>query len=213
MRFINKWAYVCANGLTRQLGENHEKRRVFYYGFQIVIGSAVKLVILTSISLLIGAFAETFSVLVFFVSLRLLAGGYHMDTYGKCLFTSLAIFLLAGFTVRYTYMYWNVWFIALLAIITFVTALYVIIRWAPADTPNKPITKPAQIRRLKVLSIVQIFVWAALTVFLLFYRLNMYAIAGCFGMLLAAFIVSPIGYGFFDMISGRLIRGKKCKAA
>lgn len=197
MRFIQKWSYSCAWYLARTLNENHEKRGVYYYGFQIVIGSIVKGVALILLSLLAGAFAETMAVMLFFVYLRVYAGGYHMETYGKCMVTSLVIFLLSGVFVRYTLQYWNTPYIFILSTATFLAGIYILVRWAPADTPNKPIKKPERIRKLKTISLAQLCVWWLATVILLNFRLNMLALAGCLGILNALFIVTPAGYKFF----------------
>ena len=200
MRFIKKWSYGCAYLLAQQLNENHEKRGVYYYGFQIVIGGIVKAIAMALASLLLGIFIETVAVMAFFVSLRVIAGGFHMDTYGKCMVSSTAIFLLGGALVKYAHPYLNTVYSVALAAFIFFLGLYVMIRWAPADTPNKPITKPKQIKRLKTLSVSYFFVWLAAIIVLLSLELPMYALAGCIGALLSIFIVSPAGYRFFGTI-------------
>ena len=45
--------------------------------------------------------------------------------------------------------------------LAFLTALISSIKWAPADTPYKPITNPKKIRILKILSIVVVILWLA----------------------------------------------------
>ena len=209
MKFINVLSYNCAEYLTKQLNHSHEKKRVYYYGFQIVIGEIVKFSLLILITLLLGVFLPTFTVLIFFGALRVVAGGYHMDNYTKCMVTSFGIFILLGFLVKFTYQYYSLGLLAVLSAVTFVTALIAVIKWAPADTPFKPITKPKQIKRLKILSILMVFIWMAIDCILIIYSINFYVLAGCLGMLMAAFIVSPAGYRFFDFISGKGRKPKK----
>jgi len=209
MRFINKWSYACAHSLANQLGDNHEKRRIYYYGFQIVIGSIVKGVIIATVCLLLGILKETAAVLVFFAALRLFAGGYHMNTQGKCLIASMAMFLLSGIFVKFTYEYWSTPFLAIFTAVTFIIGLIAMLKWAPADTPNRPITKPEQIRKFKIFSVLEVCIWVILNSLLVFYGMRMFALAGCIGVLLAAFIISPAGYGFFDALAGKLTRPRK----
>lgn len=204
MDFIRIWSYKCAHFLTKQLNENHEKRGVYYYGFQIVIGGIVKMLMLIALSLLTGTFKQTMIVMLFFVSLRIITGGYHMDTYSKCIITSLVMFISGGILVKYTYMYWSTTYLLLLIIATFSMALFGIVTWVPADTPNKPIKKPEQKRKFKSLSTVHIIIWLALTSVLLYYKINMFVLGGCTGILLAVFISSPAGYFFFNKISGKM---------
>lgn len=203
MRFINVLSYKLANSLTKELGHTHEKRRVYYYGFQIVIGGIIKGILLVLITLLLGIFKATMSVLLFFAIPRMTAGGYHMDDYTKCMLTALGIFLSLGFIVKYTSGFWSVWTLIILSLIVFVTTLFCVIKYAPADTPYKPITKPEQKRKLKTLSIKVVMLWLAIDIVLLIYGLKYYILAGCLGMLLAAFFISPAGYKFFDFISGK----------
>jgi accessory gene regulator B len=209
MRFIRAWSYKCAHYLAQQLNESHERRGVYYYGFQVVIGAVVKGVMLVLAALLAGALIPTIAVTLFFVSLRGIAGGYHMDTYDKCIAVSLAMFVLGGVIVEYSYMYWPSSYVMALAVVTFAAGLYSVIKWAPKDTPNKPIKSPERIRKFKILSIIHIFIWIAAELLLLHFNLKIYALAGCIGILLAIFIISPVGHRFFDMLSGRMDKVKK----
>ncbi|MCX7747216.1 MAG: accessory gene regulator B family protein [Clostridia bacterium] len=204
MNFIKKWSYGCANFLTRQLDENHQKRGVYYYGFQIVIGAIVKSVLLISIALILRSLIPTLIVLGVFGTLRMLAGGYHMDTYGKCIITSLGLMLASGVITQYTYKSWQVEYVIALLIISFLAGLIVSIKWAPADTPNKPITKPEEIKKFKVLSIIYMMVFFAAGLILIYNNYTMFVIAGCLGLLLEAYTVTPMGYRFFDKISGEV---------
>jgi len=209
MRFIQAWSYKCAYCLAQQLNENHEKRGVYYYGFQVVIGAVVKGIMLVLAALLVGALIPTIAVMLFFVSLRGIAGGYHMDTYDKCMAVSLAMFVLGGIIVEYSHMYWPYSHVLVLVVLTFAFGLYSVAKWAPRDTPNKPIKSPERIKKFKTLSIIHIFIWIALELFLLHSNLKMYALAGCIGILLATFMISPAGYRFFDTISGKMDNVKK----
>ncbi len=216
MRFIHVWSYACADFLMNQLKESHEKRRVYYYGFQIIIGAVVKGFLLIISSLLLGTLLPTVFLVLIFGSLRMLAGGYHMDTYGKCIFTSLGMFVFLGAVARYTYIYWNPAYLIILVSVSFLFGLYGSIMWAPADTPNKPITKPEEIKKFKTLSVVYSMVWYIATGAAIYFRvksklpvyLDMYIISGSFGVLLEIFTITPAGYKFFDIISGKLSKPK-----
>lgn len=209
MRFIQKWSYSCANYLMRQLNESHEKRGVYYYGFQVIIGALVKGILLLAITLLLGTVVPTLVTVLIFSSLRMIAGGYHMDTYGKCIATSLGLFVLAGLIDKYTYQYWDIKYVIALVIVSFITGLWVATKWAPCDTPNKPITKPEEIRKFKRLTVIYVCLWLVAALALTYFKLNMYALAICFGFLLEIFTVTPAGHVFFDKISGKVSKIKK----
>ena len=209
LKFINIVSYRLAYFLTRELKHTHEKKRVYYYGLQVVIGGLVKGILLVLLTLLLGIFHSTFSVLLFFAALRIFAGGYHMDNYTRCMITSFAIFILLGLMVEYTYSYWSITALISLSVLAFAAVLISSIKWAPADTPYKPITNPAKLKNLKNLSIIVVFVWLAADILLILNQQNFYVLAGCSGMLMGAFIISPAGYRFFDFISGKRRKSDK----
>lgn len=209
MRFIRSWSYGCANLLSTRLNENHQKRGIYYFGFQALIGGIVKGVLLVAASLIAGAFIPTVVVIASFAALRLQAGGYHMDTYGKCIAVSIAMFLAGGTITQYTWRYWGFACITALVAVSFVLGMYVLIRWAPRDNPNRPITKPKEIKKFRILSFMYMGVWLVVQMILLYTKSYMYVLAVCFGLLLEIFIVSPFGYSLFDRLSGKMSRKKK----
>ncbi len=211
MRFIQKCSYSFANKITISLNENHQKRSIYYYGFQIIIGAFVKGVILVSLAFVLGVLLPTLFITAAFASLRKLAGGYHMDTYGKCILVSLGLFLAAALIVQHTYTCWSIINIAALIGITFIMGLYVLIRYAPKDTPNKPIIDPKEIRKFKSLSTVYIFLWAVVVTVLTIFGYKMIVLCLCSGVLLELFVISPIGHKFFDIIKYKLDKKKKVK--
>jgi Membrane protein putatively involved in post-translational modification of the autoinducing quorum-sensing peptide len=200
MKVVNKWSYGCANSLASALNENHYKRSAYYYSFQIVIGTTVEFLILAIVSLLLGVFIPALIISLSFAALRLIAGGYHMDTYSKCLYVSLGLFIAAALIDQHTYLYWTLPYLAVLIAVTALIGLYVLIRYAPKDTPNKPITNPRQKRKLKTVSLIYLLVWLVASLCLLAYGYNMWVISLSFGILLEFFSISPTGHRFFDLI-------------
>lgn len=211
MRFINKWSYACAKGLANVLNEDHQSRRAYNYGFLIIIGESFKTVVILAVSLILGIFLPTLAVIVAFVSLRMFAGGYHMNTQGKCLFVSLGLFIMASLLAKYTSHYWNTLHLGLFITITFASGLYALIRYAPRDTPNKPITDPDEIRKFKKLSLIYLFIWLAVIVILTFFQIKLMVISLGLGVLLELFMITPTGHNFFDLINYGLSSKRKVK--
>lgn len=211
MRFINKWSYACAKGLAKVLNENHQRRRAYNFGFQIIIGELMKAVIILLVSLVLGVFLPTIMVASAFICLRMIAGGYHMDTQGKCLLATLVLFITAALIAKYTYHDWNTLQLVILIVLTFSLGLYAIIRYAPRDNPNKPITDLNEIQKFKKLSLIYLFVWLVAVVLLTVLRWNLFVISLGFGVLLEAFVITPTGHKFFDLIKygGRKLKQKE----
>lgn len=204
MKFIQRCSYGCANHLATVMNENHNKRSIYYYGFFIIFGALVKGIIMFSIAAILGILVPTLLIMFTFGSLRMIAGGYHMETFAKCLFVSMTLFIIAALTAKYTYQNWTLSHIISLITLTFIIGLYILIKYAPKDTPNKPITDPIQIKKFKKLSLIYLFIWLMTNILLAIYNLNMYVIALSFGVLLELFAISPKGHIFFDIIKNRL---------
>ncbi|MCR4442873.1 MAG: accessory gene regulator B family protein [Peptococcaceae bacterium] len=208
MRFVNKWAYGCAVQLAGIMNESHQQRAVYYYGFQIIIGALVKGAVLAAVSLLLGILLPSVLIAFTFGTLRLLAGGYHMDTYGKCLLVSLALFTAAGLTAQHTGYYWSAAQLGVLAAVTFAFGLYAVLRYAPSDTPNKRITEEAKRKKLKMLSAAWLGIWLLTVTLLVFLGAGMAVLALCFAVLLETFTVTPAGHVFFESIKNGLGKRK-----
>jgi accessory gene regulator B len=137
-----------------------------------------------------------------------------MDTYGKCIMTSLGMFVILGTISQYSHQHWSIISLVVLVAISFIVGIAAIIKWAPSDTPNKPITKPEEIRKFKILSVVYCMAWIAAVSIVLFLRMeallsvkfNVFILSASFGLLLETFTISPAGYRFFDLISGKIRR-------
>ncbi len=206
MRFVQKWSYSCARHVADVLKENHNKRAVYYYGFYIIIGSLVKGTILISLSLLLGVLIPALLTVLVLGSLRMFAGGFHFDTYGKCLLVSLIFVLSTALISQYTYSYWNMVSIAVFLLLIFAFSLFMLIKYAPKDTPTKPITEPAAIRKYKRLSIAYLGILLILCCVLTLFNLKLYALSIGFGILLEIFTITPAGHSFFSTIKNGLNR-------
>lgn len=200
MKFVKKCSFACANQFSIAMNEGHQKRSVYYFSFQVILGGLVKNIILFSIALLFGVFIPTLIIAIIFSSLRMLAGGYHMDTYGKCLFVTISMFILASIVAGYTYIYWSLLHISVLITVTLLLGLYLLIKYAPKDTPNKPINDRKKIHMYKMYSIIFFIMLLMLTIIFAVYSMKLYSITICFAILMELFTLSPIGYKFFNSI-------------
>ncbi len=209
MRFVQKWSYSCAKYLSHMLDEDHQKKAVYYYGFQIAIGSAVKIITLIAISLVFGVLLPALIISMSFTLLRKVAGGCHMKTYGKCLVVTIGLFITAALLAQYTHQYWSMGGIVILFALTFVTGIYLLIKYAPKDSPNRLITDLQERRRFKKLSIIYIIIWLVVVIVLTMYGMKIYILALCFSVLLEVFGITPIGHSFFEKIEYKLALERK----
>lgn len=62
------------------------------YGIDLFISSFLEIISILVIAAILGNFIETVLLFVFFIPLRIYAGGYHADTKLKCYFISLVMY-------------------------------------------------------------------------------------------------------------------------
>jgi accessory gene regulator B len=127
-----------------------ERQAIITYGLEITIGALVKLICFLVLSLALGIFPQVITAVLASGVFRLAAGGAHCTAYYRCLVSSLITFLGIGALARYLANY----SLPLEIIVTSVTiwSLVIVLRWAPADTPAKPVTSPAQRKGLRLAS-------------------------------------------------------------
>jgi accessory gene regulator B len=198
MRFIHKWSYSSAKYLTKVLNQNHAQRRVYNFGFLVVYGALVKGVLLFGTSLLLGTFIPTLIITVTFAALRTRAGGYHMDSYGKCILTSLAMFLIAGLISKYI----PHDFVGMLILPIFISSIFWASIYAPRDNPNRPITEDWEIKKFHRQSIIYASLFCVISIALLFGDHADYSLAVAFGVGMEMFSITPAGFRFFDWVAG-----------
>lgn len=204
MKFVNKWSFVCASHLASATNENHQKRTVYYYGFFILLSAIIKMIALLSVAWMFGALLPAIIVILVFGTLRTFAGGYHMDTYGKCVVVSLIMFLSVAIFVRYTWVFWSSKNVFLLIGITLICGLLLIIKYAPKDTPNKPIVEPEKMRKYKRFSILYFLLLMVVSTLFSYKGNNMITLCICFAALIEVFTITPSGEKFFDIIKNSL---------
>ena len=70
---------------------------VYLYGFEALIASILNSVAILLIGLLFDRFIDSIVFLACYCPLRQYSGGYHADTYKRCFFTFICIFLATIF--------------------------------------------------------------------------------------------------------------------
>lgn len=209
MRFIEALSYYGADYLMKQKGENHEKRRIYFYGFQILIGAIVKFLILFILAFITDTILPSFLMAITFATLRTIAGGYHMDTYGRCLAVSISMFIGFSLIARYTYLFWSLYQVIIFTIIVAVSCGICIYKWAPSDNPNRPITEMDEIKKFKKFSMIYMIIWSVVACVLIVTNLYMVLLSIAFGLILEVFSITPVGNRFFDSLRKGLDKVKK----
>ena len=166
---------------------------VFTYGFMVIWGAIFKILLMVSLASIFSIKLPALIITLTFSSLRIIAGGYHFGGYNKCITFSTIQFIGTALLIKYTLQYWS--FIDMWYLFNFcvVITMYIIYRYVPRDTPNKPITELLEIKKFKRWSSYYLFIWTIIMTISLLFNLKIIVISSCFGLLLELLSVCKIG--------------------
>lgn len=160
-----------ANKLAARLGYDDEQRKVIAYG----LGAAIQMIELLIISLIFGlCFDCLWECIIVFLGVGLLrrtTGGRHCTTYMACILTSSLSICLIGLFCRYLLPgYLSKWiYVALGLLPGFGCAYAFAYKRVPQDSPNKPITNPEKIHRLRKQCFLTLTIYLACAIALLIF--------------------------------------------
>jgi accessory gene regulator B len=205
-RHLAKW--VASHVPNDKYPTVEDQIQVLTLGWMLPIGAVYKGILLIISSIILGiitsnilnALLSVIVVTITFSFLRIIAGGYHEQSYNLCIIVSLSQFLGSALVVLSTLQYWSQLDIWCLFLFCIVSALYNIKRYVPRDTPNKPITKQSDVTRLKRWSLYYLFTWTIIMTILLLFNLKLIIISSCFGLLLEIFSVSNVGQKIYSKL-------------
>lgn len=155
---MEKLAIKITSAIQRENTELTELQvKTIKYGIECLLGEISKMLIYVIIFSIFTVVDYFLVAVTFFCILRLIAGGYHSQTYWKCFFTTLLIFMIITMIGKSYIFPVNVR--AYMILLSIVMAIV----FAPVDHPNKPIISPVRRLRLKYFSVTAICVMGAIS--------------------------------------------------
>ncbi|PKM47545.1 MAG: hypothetical protein CVV03_02705 [Firmicutes bacterium HGW-Firmicutes-8] len=210
---LRNTASEFAQYLGRELNFDQKDAETVRYGIEIILGAFIKGLFIIVISYWIGIIPYVLAVFATSSILRLLSGGVHCSTYGRCLVLGTAMMVLTGWASLIISPYVRKDLMLLLIMLTALTGLYFVKKYAPADNCNKSITKEAKRVRYKRLSLFFVITWTVVIAFVIIicwespstYSLVLASIGGFLGQI---FSLCPAGYrliGSIDNVLGKIL--------
>lgn len=134
---------ILSKKIARYIDENNDTKgvplEVYEYGLELVISTIFSCMFILSVAWIFGLIIEAVVYIMFFGFLRIWAGGYHASTHLKCcvtyaIFAFATIFLMRSFNFELSIQTIGVGIVCIISI-------YLVFRYAPVDTENKPLSK------------------------------------------------------------------------
>ncbi|ACL68923.1 accessory gene regulator ArgB-like protein [Halothermothrix orenii] len=179
---------------------NLSERREAYlrYGFQVIIGLLIEIIAILGSAYFLGIFWPVMIALITFLILRPYAGGVHLPRYSLCLIVSLIVFLAIGLISIYITLATPSLIIWLIIITTF--SLFMVNKYAPADTEVHPIKEPDRRQKLKNVSFKILTIWFVIAslVTIYFDQYSHLVLASSLGIIAEILVLHPFFYYLVD---------------
>lgn len=201
MEFPEKISARVTAAIAEQLTDfSEEKLAEINYGIAIFIANSYKMLIIFLIALLLNVFKYFLIALVSFSLLRSFASGVHAKKEWTCLPASIILF----FGIIYLGMNVNLSIYSLNLI--FALCFAAMLKYAPADTEERPIVSTKLLRKLKFLSCIALLFLYAIS---LYYISTPISSLIAFSALTESAMIIPVTYKLTGALYGTGIKINK----
>lgn len=208
---LGKNAAQFALFLGRELKLGRQETDVIRYGTEIFLSSVIKLTVIILISYFLHITPYVLVALATSTFLRILSGGVHCHSYARCLFLGVAMTVIIGSLAAAIGAYVPKDLLLILALLSALSGLYIVYKWAPSDNTNKPITCPEKRNKFRKLSLFYVFIWVVLIILFIVFgpsSIIPLVLASIGGFHTQVFSLCPTGYrlvGKFDYLLSKIL--------
>lgn len=167
MNKIEVFSESISSIISEKLSLNKDEKEVIAYGTFVFIQTAISILMIAFLGAILGVFFESMVISFTAATLRKFSGGAHARSpincalIGMLIFVGLALFV-KNYLINLKFMYLNG-----IILLDYIFALYIVIKYSPVGSANKPLRKETTRRRLKAQSIKLILALSAACVILL----------------------------------------------
>ncbi len=180
----------CMNYIKKNTNYDDIKLREIEYGLVGIYLVISKMIVIFTISILLGIFKEMLIFTIIYNIIRTPSFGLHATKSWVCLISSIIIFL----GIPYICIYINI--PILLKVIIGVVCIYLMYKNSPADTKKRPIVNRKRREIYKILSTLIAIIYSYIAVLT-----NNTFISNCliFSLIIQNFMISPLIYRMFKL--------------
>lgn len=177
MKFICKYQSIS----------NYDKKRI-KYGLEGLYLTISKLIILTSLAIILNMLKEFLLIIIFFNVIRYTGFGFHAEKSYQCLLFSTFNFIVIPFLLFY-FQLSNAFVYGICAICIFHYLLF-----APADTKKRPLSNKKKRIIRKTITVMTGFIYTSIIILL---KSEYWTPIFLSALIIQAIIISPITYRLF----------------
>ena len=186
-----------AGYLRAQLVLTDNDEAVLAYSIHSLVTGTISIIAIIIVGWFLGVLKLAVTAAFTAGGLRMASGGAHSTRALNCTILGMVISPGIAFLVKHLLADLPGSGLIYLCIFTALVALTAIRKYAPADTPNKPITNPVQRRQLRRISTGLVILWLAVVLFTTIRHkigLQPYLTASALSIIWQSFSLTPIGY-------------------
>ena len=164
---------------------DEEKLEEIEYGLESIYLTFTKLIIIFSLSYILGILKEVILLSIFYNIIRITAYRLHASKSIHCLIMSSTMFIGGVYICNYIH-------IALfIKIIISLLCIYFVYKYAPADTHKRPLINAKKRRKLKIISLMSATIF---TILIIIYSDNIISNYLLVGMIESVIMIHPLVY-------------------
>ena len=170
---IENISKLIAEKVSSELNYDNERKEIIQYGTYALIQTLISIISVLILGLVFNIALEALIFLFTASILRKYSGGAHSESSNVCTLLGIIISICIGFLIKSSFFTkMNVELVVFIGIFIFVFAYFIVFKFAPVDTPNKPIKTEKKKRRMKKgsLKILTIYLLIELLSIILYYN-------------------------------------------
>jgi accessory gene regulator B len=166
MNWIDNISKSFASIVSSNLSLDCDQEEVIAYGAFALIQTVLSIFAIAALGLLFGVFAESMIISFAAAILRKFSGGVHASKPLNCAVIGMIIFGVLGFLVKHVFI--RIEFVNVIGLMAaeFAFVFYVMIKYSPVGSVNKPLKNIEKRKRLKHQSLMFTFIMLAVSMVL-----------------------------------------------
>lgn len=181
----------CINIIKNKYPDyDNEKIEVINYGLESLYLTFTKIFFILFLSIVLGILKNVILLIIFYNIIRFTAFGMHAKKSWHCLIISSTMFIGGVYICEYVFIPF------ILKVILSLICIFLVFKYAPADTEKRPIINKKRRKIYKILSILLSGIFATLIVIFNESLISNYLLLG---LVWATIMILPISYRLFDL--------------
>ena len=170
---IENISKLIAEKVSSELNYDNERKEIIQYGTYALIQTLISIISVLILGLVFNIALEALIFLFTASILRKYSGGAHSESSNVCTLLGIIISICIGFLIKSSFFAkMNFELVVFIGIVIFVFGYFIVFKFAPVDTKNKPIKTEKKKKRMKKgsLKILTIYLFIEIFNIILYYN-------------------------------------------